>query len=243
MSNAKNLTNFTPIDSPATPLAATMTGVRLPQHIHDKVANGFASGYEKSAWLREVIEAAAIARWPELAAVAVAKPEPELNVEKEVRTNSPNNYELLYDRFLEAGNTEAIAKKGALFVLKAGGNYEPIEEILSRFAQKHHQFIVGVVESEQWRQQQEEKRADEIADNYQEKVVENFEALESYCDSPMMGSPKQQKWAKTIRSFAVENWLAPSVASGDMKYEEAIATLKNPDCKYWIENRKDWGCR
>ena len=54
---------FQAIDKPATPLAATMTAVRLPQHIHDLIASKFESGYEKSAWLREVIEAAAIARW------------------------------------------------------------------------------------------------------------------------------------------------------------------------------------
>lgn len=54
---------FQPIDKPATPLAATMTAVRLPQHIHDLIASKFESGYEKSAWLRQVIESAAIARW------------------------------------------------------------------------------------------------------------------------------------------------------------------------------------
>lgn len=112
MSNSKNLTNFTPIDKPTTPLAATMTGVRLPQHIHDKVASGFASGYEKSAWLREVIEAAAIARWK------LAEPEPTpslavdlfslnleelLNIQEQLPALISKKKEELKDRRLEQG--------------------------------------------------------------------------------------------------------------------------------------------
>jgi len=69
---------FQPIDEPATPLAATMTAVRLPQHIHDLITSKFESGYEKSAWLRKVIEAAAIAQWqPES---VVQMPEQKFNL-------------------------------------------------------------------------------------------------------------------------------------------------------------------
>lgn len=56
-------TRFTTIDKPDTPLAATMTAVRLPQHVHDLIAQYLPDGAKKAAWLREVIGSAAIAQF------------------------------------------------------------------------------------------------------------------------------------------------------------------------------------
>lgn len=57
------VTQFTTIDKPDTPLAATMTAVRLPQHIHDLIAEHLPDGAAKAAWLRETIGTAAIAQF------------------------------------------------------------------------------------------------------------------------------------------------------------------------------------
>ncbi|MEG3875762.1 hypothetical protein QT972_00060 [Microcoleus sp. herbarium7] len=170
----------------------------------------------------------------------VPAPKPEL---VSAPVDDRSNYQKLVDRFISAGNSEATAKKGALKVLDAASEYLPFEEIAHQFNATHHEFIKQIMVDEKARIRIQEQAADEIADRYQSEVTEIQEQLDFYCNSPLNGSPKQQSWAQSIRGFAVENWLARAVVSNEMSFDEAVDLVKNPDARYWIDNRKKWGSK
>lgn len=154
-----------------------------------------------------------------------------------------SHYEKLVARFTEAGNDANTAKKAALFVLQVANDYLGFSEIECRFAEKHHAFIKQIICERRIENEAAEKAADAVADAFQDEVKSQWESLDAYCDSLLKGSEKQKSWARSIRGFAIENWLAPAVATGEMSFDEAVSRVKNPDCRYWIDNRKEWGCR
>ena len=84
---------------------------------------------------------------------------------------------------------------------------------------------------QQWEREENEREA---------KVQSLREELIHFVDAPLKGSPKQIKWAKSIRSFAIERDFAQGVASGRMTFEEAKAKIENPSARWWIDNRKEW---
>ncbi|MFB2832935.1 hypothetical protein [Floridanema evergladense] len=154
-----------------------------------------------------------------------------------------SNYQKLVNCFCEAGNSEEIAKKAASVILNAARSYQAFEEIKSKFNPKHHDFIKEIMADEQVKERELEKKADDLADAYEAKVNEQWESLDAYVSAPLNGSPKQIAWAQSIRGYAIERELAPAVANGEISFQEAVKTISNPDSKYWIENRKQWGMR
>jgi hypothetical protein len=223
MSNAKNLTNFTSIDKPATPLAATMTGVRLPQHIHDKVANGFASGEEKSAWLREVIEASAIARWPELVAA--------VEVET-VSAPAPLKFSLTISN-MPARGKRGWVKKGEVF-LRANQ-----QDSHGASAQKlTFELEDGIYEV------QDANFGSSRTNHYWLKVS-NGEGVETEEPKPdlgvelpeLEGSEKQIAWAEKIRAKAIGDCLINFPKSFQSLAKVCFVDTEEK-AGWWIENSK-----
>lgn len=221
MSNAKNLTNFAPIDKPATPLAATMTAVRLPQHIHDKVANGFSSGYEKSAWLREVIEAAAIARWPELELVKTPVPAQE-----------PTKF-LLTISNMPARGKKGWVKKGETFLRADSQN------AYGASAQKlTFELEDGIYEV------QDANFGSSRTNHYWLKVA-NGEGLEIEEPKPDLGiklprldgSEKQVAWAEKIREKVIGDCLK-NIPESIINLAEICFENTEEKAAWWIENSK-----
>lgn len=225
MSNSKNLTNFTPIDKPTTPLAATMTGVRLPQHIHDKVASGFASGYEKSAWLREVIEAAAIARWPELMVIAVTtQPDPEVAASKFSLTIS---------------NMPARDKRGWVRLQETFLKPDKQSSHGSSAQQLTFYLEDGIYEV------QDANFGGRKTNHYWLKVA-NGEGIEIEMPKPdlgielpqLQGSVPQVSWAEKIRAKAIKDCLPNIPESHRQLAQVCLESFDNNASGWWIDNLK-----
>lgn len=151
-----------------------------------------------------------------------------------------NNYQKLETYLIKQGTEEASAKKAASFVIGKAWEFESWEYVAPKFAPRHHDYVRQVFEAEKASQTAKEKEAEEME---REEGNDTGEGLNAYCDSPVNGSPKQVSWVRSIRGYAIESWLAPAVSSGGMTFENAVSILKNPDAKYWIDNRKEWGMR
>jgi hypothetical protein len=215
---------FRPIDKPATPLASTMTAVRLPQHIHNLIASKFKSGYEKSAWLREVIEAAAIARWPEDFTAPEPAPEPE---------PKPQKFELTIS------NMPARGKKG--WVRQGEKFFHPDSQSSYGASAQKLTFLLenGIY------QVQDANFGSSLTRNYWLKV-EGEEAIEIEepkedleIDFPELeGSENQVAWAEKIREKIVKKLLAKSPQ--ETLHLTKICFEETPSYKaaWWIEKEK-----
>lgn len=215
---------FQPIDKPATPLAATMTAVRLPQHIHDLIASKFESGYEKSAWLRQVIESAAIAQWPEDFKVAepTPKPIPELQKFELTISNMPargkKGWVKKGDTFLSADSQSSYGTSAQkLTFLLADGIYQVQDANFGSSRTRNYWFKV------------EEGEGVEIEEPKKDLGID-FPELE--------GSEKQIAWAEKIREKIVKKLLAK--ASVDKLHLVKACFEETPSYKaaWWIEKEK-----
>lgn len=215
---------FQPIDKPATPLATTMTAVRLPQRIHDLIADKFESGYEKSAWLREVIEAAAIARWPEAEPTPEPKPEP---------TPEPQKFELTISN-MPARGKKGWVRHGDTF-LRAdsqssyGASAQKLTFFLAEGIYQVQDANFGSSRTNNYWLKVEEGEGIEIEEPKEDLEID-FPELE--------GSEKQIAWAEKIREKVVKKIL--SKAPAETLHLTKVCFEETPSYKaaWWIDKEK-----